>query len=601
MCAKPRALIAPILPILAMAGLVLAGCSSLDRAGGGAGDPALSLTFGLPDDNAPPPAVATFADNVARLSHGHLKITYRANMHRADPQVESHLVEDVHAGTVDLAWVGARIFDRLGVTTFEPMLAPLLVDSETLQGRVFDEGIADAMLSGVDRAGVIGVGVLPGPLRRPLSKGAALTTPQAFEGKRVATSPSALAERTYRQLDATPVLVGFGASIAAVDAIDQQIGSDWGNHYEEKGAKNIVGNLNLWPRPLVIIGSTTTWRRLTTSQQRVLRDAAKVSQAPALDAARRDDTNGVGNLCTAGIDMPAVTPQQLAAFATALQPVYDSIAAASAEDKTWLEQIRALKTDTASPPDIASCPGSPGSLQQAAGALPSGTYAYTFDPATDLPRFCTKDDPAWPAMAPLQGKAPFRVEMVLDGESVKQYDYSTGTQDLGWMGTYRTFRSTFQLHEATTEEVDTFDYTFDGEALTLTHPRGMHCDGNAVWTSHPWVLESATPQSATIPQNVRFLTTMAAADWAACPPGDGAETNEIIFQDGVVRLYNIPAGSTEHILGFKDSYTVYRDKLTLGPYTVAWKLTGKTLVLSNLTNGECGDRVVWTAHPWTRQ
>jgi TRAP-type C4-dicarboxylate transport system substrate-binding protein len=601
MNARQRALIAPIFSTVAVAGLVLTGCSSHDRAGGDAGDPALTLTLGIADNQLPPTAIATFGDNVAKLSHGQLKITYRADMHHADPRVESLLVGDVRADTVDLAWVGARTFDRLGVTSFEPMLAPLLVDSEELQGRVFDAGIADAMLAGVGRAGVVGVGVLPGPLRRPLSKGSALTTPGAFAGMRVATDASNLSERTYRQLAATPVPVGFGASIAAVGAIDQQLASDWGNHYEEKGAKNVVGNLNLWPRPLVIIGSTTAWQRLTPAQQSVLRAAAKVSQAPALDAARREDTDAVGNLCKAGIKMPAVTPDQLAAFEAALRPVYDSIAAASSQDKTWLDQIRALKTASAPPPDTISCPGATSSPQQAAGALPNGTYAYTFDPVTDLTRFCTKDDPGWPAMAPLEGKPPFRVEMVLDGDSIKQYDYSTGTRNLGWLGTYRSFRSTFELDESSTNEVDSLDYTFDGKTLTLTHPRGMHCDGNAVWTSHPWRLEPATPQIATIPENVTFFTTMAAADWAACAPGDGAETNEIVFQDGIVRLYNIPAGSTQPTLGFKDSYTIYRDKLTLGAYTVTWKLTGKTLVLSNLTNGECGDRVVWTAHPWTRR
>jgi TRAP-type C4-dicarboxylate transport system substrate-binding protein len=586
--------------ILAAAGLIVTGCTTHDRAGGSAGDAAVTLTFGVSDDS-PPTAILSFADNVAKLSHGQLKITFRAAMHRGDPQVESLLVKDVRADTVDLAWVGARIFDKLGVTSFEPMLAPLLVDSEGLQSRVFAAGIPDAMLSGVDRAGVVGVGILPGPLRRPLSKGAALTTPHAFAGKRVATQAADLAERTYRQLDATPVAVGFGASIDAVDAYDQQIASDWGNHYEEQGAKNVVGNLNLWPRPLTIIGSKSSWQRLTADQQAVLRDAAKVSQAPALDAARHEDTDGAGGLCKAGIDMPALTPDQLAAFETVLQPVYDSIAAASPANKAWLDQIRALKTAAGAGPDTVSCPGSDESAQSSPGVLPNGTYAYTFDPAADLHRMCAKDDPAWPPMASLEGKPPFRVEMMLDGDSVKQYDYSTGPKDLGWMGTYRTFRSTFELHESNSDEMDSFDYTFDGKVLTLTNPRGMHCDGIAVWTSHPWVLDSATKGTGSIPENVSFFTTMSAADWAQCPPSEGAETNEIVFQDGLVRLYNIPAGSTQHTLGFKDTYTVYRDKLTVGPYTVTWKLTGKTLVLSDLTNGECGDRIVWTAHPWTRK
>jgi hypothetical protein len=434
-----------------------------------------------------------------------------------------------------------------------------------------------------------------------MSKSEALTSPATFRNKVVGTQASTLSGRAYAALGATTTWLGSGASIDDVDAYDPQIGVLWGNHYEEHGAKNVVGNLNLWPRPLAIIAAPKVWMSLTPAQQSLLRDAARVAQTPALDASRTEDIDGVTELCEAGIEMPAATPDELAEFEAAFGPVYDSIASASPANKAWLDQIRALKNAAGVAPDTVACAGPDGSIPQAAGALPNGTYAYTFAPADDLPKFCTKDDPGWRYVAPAEGHAPYRVEMVVEGGSIRQYDYLSGDKALGWVGTYRTFRDTFELLESGTTTPIAFHYTFDGTSLTLSTGRDMPCDGRVVWTSHPWVLHTAKPSSTAIPENVSFFTTMSATDWKDCGPGEGPETNEIVFKDGLVYLYNIPAGSTTRSLGFKDTFTVYRDKLTVGAYTVTWKLTGTTLLLSDLTGGECGDEVIWTAHPWTRK
>ena len=54
-----------------------------------------------------------------------------------------------------MAWVGARAFDRLGIAAFQPLLAPLLVDSHDLQDAVFHAGIPQRMLPAVDTAEIM--------------------------------------------------------------------------------------------------------------------------------------------------------------------------------------------------------------------------------------------------------------------------------------------------------------------------------------------------------------------------------------------------------------------------------------------------------------
>src|SRR5262249_11207133 len=157
------------------------------------------------------------------------------------------------------------------------------------QGKVFGAGIPEQMLGGLSGMGIVGVGVLPGPLRRLLSKGQPLTSPAAIRNKKIGIQDSALTEQTFAALGATTMVLPGGANIADVDGYEQQLATIEGNHYEEQGAKNVAGNLNLWPRPLVVVAGKKAWDRLTDAQRTILTSAARNAVAPALAASRAED------------------------------------------------------------------------------------------------------------------------------------------------------------------------------------------------------------------------------------------------------------------------------------------------------------------------
>src|SRR5262245_57820016 len=113
-------------------GLVISGCTGVDRAGGAAASPVVTLRLENPN-SAPPAQLVAFADDVDKRSHGALRIEFVNAAHPGDAEIESTLIGDAKRGAVDLTWVGPRIFDTYGVTTFQPLLAPMLVDSQELQ------------------------------------------------------------------------------------------------------------------------------------------------------------------------------------------------------------------------------------------------------------------------------------------------------------------------------------------------------------------------------------------------------------------------------------------------------------------------------------
>ena len=61
-----------------------------------------------------------------------------------------------------------RAFDEVGVTSFQPLAAPLLIDSAELERRVLRDDLSRRALAGLERLGLVGLGMLPTELRRPI-------------------------------------------------------------------------------------------------------------------------------------------------------------------------------------------------------------------------------------------------------------------------------------------------------------------------------------------------------------------------------------------------------------------------------------------------
>ena len=160
--------------LAAVLAVVLAGCggSGGDKAGGReetlakpvapVGKP-VTLTLVSYDDLW----TSEFAAAAKRLSGGTIRIERRLGGGALLDYERRHL-ERVRAGEADLAGVGARAWDRLGVTSFRALVAPFLVDSRELERRVLESPLVERMLEGVEPLGLVGLAVLPGVLRRPL-------------------------------------------------------------------------------------------------------------------------------------------------------------------------------------------------------------------------------------------------------------------------------------------------------------------------------------------------------------------------------------------------------------------------------------------------
>jgi TRAP-type C4-dicarboxylate transport system substrate-binding protein len=326
------------------------------KAGGRAPQHATVLHLANVNGQAEPPLVL-FAAAVARESGGSLRIDVRAHYRRGDPQQETKLIGDVRAGRIQLAWVGARAWDTVGVESFRALVAPFLVDSYALQQKVLAGPLGGRMLAGVRPRGLVGLAVLPGPMRRIAAVRKPLLAPADFAGLKISTSVSRTAGATLRALGARPVVLPAESKLTGTDGLEQQLSSIAGNQYY-RVAKYLTSNVVLWPRPVVIFANRETFDSLSPAQQSALRHAgADVDVlAGSTAAARSSDRAGEQGLCAVRMHEVAATAAEVTALRRSVAPVY----AALERDpltRSLLRRIQSLKNRMGVPADsVPSCP-----------------------------------------------------------------------------------------------------------------------------------------------------------------------------------------------------------------------------------------------------
>jgi TRAP-type C4-dicarboxylate transport system substrate-binding protein len=465
-----------VVALIVAAALATTGCQARDRAGGSAAD-VQELTFAI--NGEPAPQITAWVNEVDQLSKGTLKITYVGDARAGQPDAETGTIADVRAGTFDLGSVGVRAFDLAGVTSFQPLLAPLLVDSLELESKVFDAGIPLEMLSGVSKVDLTGIGVLPGPMRKVLGVNKPFSKTGDFIHVVVGIQDSGVARQTFHTLGATPKPVAGGASLDGLDAYDQQLSSIQGNHYTDQ-AKYVTGNLNLWPRPLVIIANHAAYDRLSQDQHDIMAAAAKDAVPVAMDAERADDANAVIRLCKAGLTFDQSSDADLAAFEKALAPVYATIRKDPA-NATRLDRITEIKQSLHRAPNGADCNSIPGDQQQKATR-----YDGTYEMSVVWPK--VKTAAARCVGGPEAGPKGAIYDMVLEKGTLSlsvRVGSPNAKREFGFEGNYRFFKDQMQFGDLSAPY--TVDFAYDGRKLTMSNLRGGECGDAAIWTTKPWI------------------------------------------------------------------------------------------------------------------
>jgi TRAP-type C4-dicarboxylate transport system substrate-binding protein len=362
---------------IALATSACAG-SGVDKAGGTRSKQPVVLTLANHEDA--PEDLQYWIEEVQRRSGGSLSIQVTNRWRNQEIDYDKATIADVQGGKVQLAKVAARTYDTVGVDSFQALLAPLLIDNQTLERRVLESQLASQMLAGTNELGLVGLAVLPTDLRKPLGLSRPLVTVHDYRGARIGVREGEVAKATFTALGATPVGYLPGGPLSGLDGVELDLGTIKGHEYDQQ-AKAVTANVTLWPKPVTVVINQKAFQSLTASQQAALRGAG-----PAVVARQLDFLQGLSGedrdiLCKRGLRFLHASNQDLAELRRAVQPVYD-ILERNAETKSFLQEIQAMKRETraTATPDSPRCAPSSsaaGAANQKATAL-DGVYRTSF-------------------------------------------------------------------------------------------------------------------------------------------------------------------------------------------------------------------------------
>jgi TRAP-type C4-dicarboxylate transport system substrate-binding protein len=360
--------------------LTAAACSAsgVDKAGGTRTQQPVVLT--LADHEQGPDQVESWIDEVQRRSGGSLRIQVTNRWRDQEFAYDKGTIADVQAGKVQLAKVNARAYDTVGVDSFQALVAPFLIDNQTLERRVLESDLAGEMLAGTGKLGLVGLAVLPTYLRKPLGVTRPLVRAKDYRGARVGVREGEVAKATFTALGATPVPTIPGGPIRGLDGIDIDLGGIKGSGYEQQ-AKALTANVTLWPRPVTVVINRTVFESLTTAQQDALRQAGAAAVSRQLDVLRPLSEEDRELLCRRGLKFVRASDRDLAGLRRAVQPVYDQLER-NAQTRSLLQRIQAMKHETraTATPDAPACAPSAsatGAADQQATPL-DGVYRTSF-------------------------------------------------------------------------------------------------------------------------------------------------------------------------------------------------------------------------------
>jgi TRAP-type transport system periplasmic protein len=480
-----RMRVTPCAAILVAALVAAAGCggSTSDKAGG-THHAATVLT--IANTTGTSRELDAWAREVQTRSGGTLRIRF-ANMWRGgELDNEVGLIHDVQAAKVDMGWVGSRALDAVGVRTFEALHAPFVIDSYSLEQAVLQSPIPDEMMRGLGALRVVGLGVLPGPLRRPLSAPHPLRGPADYAGLRIGYVGGAEAADTLRALGARPVRLVPGPFWPGIDAVEQQLAAINGNGYDSF-AHYLTANVVLWPRPVVLFMNLHRFARLTSGQQRALTGAARRVLAQTTDVQRAMDHGALEDLCRRRIALVGASAADIDGLHAATAPLLRRLERRP-DARAWITAILGMRRQVA--PAGEQPLRCPNASPPQGGGLPDGDYTTSIqrgDAARELARI--------PRAARNEaGLSPDGVRDILGSEFTLSLRHGTflmrqrhadGRREVGITGTFSLFRDRF-VGKGSNGDTLRARWSFDGTRLRFTDfsfPGAYRL----VWASEAWI------------------------------------------------------------------------------------------------------------------
>ena len=287
-----------------------------------------------------------FADQVGKLSNGRLtvKVSWNVNndvAHDWDQAAAKRVIDGDH----ELGIIPSRAFDLLGVTSLQALSVPMLITDDALADTVAGSKLTSTLLSGLDKVGLTGLGIVPESLRHPFDlRGGGLVSPNQFVGATIRAPHSAATDLLFTTMGGT----------AVDDEPDPAAQAGQDSDYGRGPTGVSTGDVVWYPKFNVVVANSKVLAGLSATQRSWLRQAAEKTRVDAVTA-RPSDAQAAALWCGDGGTIVAAGPAGLAAFTAAVAPVRAQLASDPTTSKL-IDGIQALKEESTPTPPVTTCP-----------------------------------------------------------------------------------------------------------------------------------------------------------------------------------------------------------------------------------------------------
>ncbi|MCY4726279.1 hypothetical protein NYO98_08315 [Nocardioides sp. STR2] len=310
--------------------------------------PSLVLTVVTPDEPEDPsgPAVQYFINEVHRLSSGTIRIDPVWDLTPEGVEDWDQVVgESVADGTYDLGLVPSRAWDVLGVNSLRALNTPFLISSDAAMRAVLRSDLRDELMADLPAAGVVGLDLWPGDMRR------------LFGYEEPLLRPADLADQKIRSPTSRTVTAYLEAMGAHVVQTERSPLNQRGLESGFDGAGTVIlatGNAVMFPKVESLVANGDLRSRLQPAQWQILLDAASATRREQLQSFP-DDEEWARDFCARGGEIVAASPADLAAFKGVGQQIRGDLEQ-DPETARLIDEVEAVVAAVPEPESLSGCP-----------------------------------------------------------------------------------------------------------------------------------------------------------------------------------------------------------------------------------------------------
>jgi tripartite ATP-independent transporter DctP family solute receptor len=265
-----------------------------------------------------------FAELVAKNTGGRIAVKVFPQSQLANGSQKAEL-EMLQSGVLDMTWDSPIILALFLDKRFDVWNLPWLYPSMDAANRVADGPMGELASKWLAEKGIVSLGIGVNGFRELTNSKHPVSTPDDVKGIKFRVAGSKLYLETFKLLGANAVTMSFGEVFTALQqgVIDGQENPtaiiDSSKLYE------VQKFLTLWHYsfdPLVLCINKRLFDALSPADQKALRDAAREAVAYERQLSAEEEKRLPDELRKKGMQVNALTPQQIEAFRERVKPVY---------------------------------------------------------------------------------------------------------------------------------------------------------------------------------------------------------------------------------------------------------------------------------------